>query len=87
MKTFKWSKKRFNPAVNKGDMATQKFPIHFLWWVIQADKLCTAATVYFLWAKWFVHACHYFICSNYKGSGEHEQGLVHGFDIQFLNNL
>ena len=36
------------------------------------DKLCTAATVHFLWAKWFVHTCHYkgFTCSSYKGSGE-----------------
>ena len=33
-----------------------------------ADKLPAATTVYFLWAKWFVHACHYkgFPCSNYK---------------------
>ena len=28
------NKKRFNSAVNKQDMAIEKFPIHFLWWVI-----------------------------------------------------
>ena len=26
---------------------------------ICTDKLPSAATVHFLWAKWFVHACHY----------------------------
>ena len=32
------------------------------------DKLQAAATVHFLWAKWFVHTCHYKDCtgSNYK---------------------
>ena len=35
---------------------------------ICTDKLPSAATVHFLWAKWFVHTCHYkgFPCSNYK---------------------
>ena len=51
------------------------------------DKLCTAATVYFLWARWFVHACHYkgFTCSNYKGSGECEQSLVITIPLQNID--
>ena len=59
-------------------MASLKFPNTFsMMGNTCTDKLCTAATVHFLWAKWFVHACHYkgFACSNYKGSDEHEQSI------------
>ena len=58
----------FNPAVNKQDVTSQKFPYTLpLMGNTCTDKLCTATTVHFLWAKWFVYACHYkvFICSNY----------------------
>ena len=55
--------------VNKQDVALQKFPHTFP----MVGNLCTyklqaAATVHFLWAKWFVHACNYkvFSCCNYK---------------------
>ena len=61
-------------------MASQKFPHTFpMVGNTCTDKLPAAATVHFLWAKWFVHACHYkdFTCSNYKGSGEHEQSIVY----------
>ena len=53
------------------DMASQKIPHTFpMEYNICTDKLPSAATVHFLWAKWFVHACHYkgFSCSNYKAS-------------------
>ena len=41
-------------------MASQNFPHTFpMVGNTCTDKLCTAATVHFLWAKWFVHACHY----------------------------
>ena len=52
-------------------MASQKshhiFPMEYK---ICTDKLPATATVHFLWAKWFVHACHYkgLTC---KGECEH----------------
>ena len=55
--------------VYKWDMASQKIPhIFSMEYNICTDKLPSAATVHFLWAKWFVHACHYkgFSCSNYN---------------------
>ena len=61
-------------------MASQKFPHTFpMVGNTYTDKLWTAATVCFLWANWFVDACHYkgFSCSNYKGSGECEQSIVY----------
>ena len=56
-------------------MASQKFSRTFpMVDNICTNKLHTVATVHFLWAMWFVHACHYkgYTCSNYKGSGEHK---------------
>ena len=42
------------------------------------DKLFTATTVHFLWAKWFVHAWNYkgFTYRNYKRSGEPDQTSI-----------
>ena len=53
MKLFKCqnlqNEKLFNPAVNKGDMASLKFPHTFpMVGSTCTDKLCTAATVHFL---------------------------------------
>ena len=52
------------------------------------DKLFTAATVHFLWAKWFVHAWNYkgFTCSNYKGTGEPDQTTILDKLFPFLVN-
>ena len=66
-------------------MTSQKFPHTFpMVGNTCTDELRTAATVHFLWAKWFVHACHckVFTCSNYKGSGECEQSI----DTVLLHN-
>ena len=49
-----------NSAVNKQVMASQKFPHTFrMMDNICIDKLCTTTAVHFLWAKWFIHVCHY----------------------------
>ena len=53
VKIFKWqnhlNKKHFNPAVNRQDMTSQKFP--YTVGNTCTDKLCTAAIVHFPWAK------------------------------------